>query len=444
MTEKGEAGKQWMKSQRIQGVLSLFSSFSAWPWKWLLAGLFIRLVLMPIAVHSDFIHTWWASACMAGGQAVPLRIQTLLFGLHTGYQQMVSSLLPDAANWCTQYSSFATDTGSFSAWFTFIQQPQIFRTLWLLKLPYLFFDIGCAVVMFRLGATIKQSRWLMIFWWLNPLTIYAIYIIGRHESITIFFILLSLLLLRQKHFSWGFVILGLAIALRYYPLFLLPFFIFSLPATLRRRLSWAVMGLGPWLLVNLYLLLAAGRAELTPLLNYSNETSLLSLRLYIGEWDWIYLMPLAYFLLLLHRLYNAQRDPQSLEQHGLMAMLLMLGLTPMAQAPHYWVWMVPFMGLYLVQEKRDLWLHAAQIGLLLVVGWVGNRAVAGYLFAAIAPDFFWSLPGPAELIRSVAPVEMVFSLAQTGLTAISLWMIYILLRQFPLIFPARSNLGRVE
>lgn len=439
MTEaKEKIGKQ-METRGMQKFLAFFSPARNWPWKWLLAGLFIRLVLMPIAVHSDFIHTWWASACMVKGQTVPLQIQTLLFWLHTDYLRLVGALLPASADWCTQYYGFATDTASFTAWFAFLQQPQIFRTLWLLKLPYLFFDAGCAVLIFNLGATLKKSRWLMIFWWLNPVTIYAISIIGRHESIAIFFILLSLYLLRQKQCAWAFVALGIAIALRYYPAFLLPFFIFSLPGSLWRRLTWGMLGIGPWVLINISMALSTGRSELAPLLNYSYNSSMLSLRLNIADWDWIYLFPLSYFILLLHRLSNTQRDQTSLERYSLLVLLLLLSLTNAAQAPHYWIWFIPFLALYLVEERVYFWLHAAQIVFLLVIGWIGNRATAGYLFAPISLEFFWSLPGPVEVVRSFAPIELIISLSRTAFTAVSLWLAYSIIRQFPSVFPAKPG-----
>jgi hypothetical protein len=53
--------------------------------------------------------------------------------------------------------------------------------------------------------------------------------------------------------------------------------------------------------------------------------------------------------------------------------------------------------------------------------------MAGYLFAPIAPDFFWSLPSPVEVFDRYYPPDVVISLTRSALTAATLWMAFLVL-----------------
>ena len=241
----------------------------------------------------------------------------------------------------------------------------------------------------------------------------------------IFFILLSLWCIQRTKFDLAFLLLGLAVAIRYYPLFLLPFFLFSLPGGAKEQAKRLGLALLPWLLVNLWTLSGRGDAELISFVNYPYERYLLPLHLPVAAWDNIYIFPLAYFILLLHRIYNAARGPQSLFQYSLMAILLLQALTYMGQAPHYWIWFIPLMSLVFVTEDRIVLLHAAQVAALFLYGMIGSRATAGYLFASISPEFFWGVLSPIEWIGEFVPAELVISLSHTAFTAVTLWVLWI-------------------
>lgn len=410
------------------------------PYKVLVIGLLIRLILMPFAAHSDFIHTWWASSCISQGTSTSLNLQSLLFWLHSAYLQVVGFLLPSSSVWCNLYQGFSVDNASMTDWFTFINQSHIFRILFVLKLPYLLFDLGCGLLLYNIGSAERKSAWSFSFWWLNPIPIYAIYIIGRHESIAIFFMLFSLFLIQRQKYNQAYLVLGIAIAIRYYPLFLLPFYIFSIPAGWKDQLKRAGLGLLPWIFINVLTWAGRGNSEVVSFLNYPFSIYLLPLKLSVAPWDNLLIFPFAYFILLLHRIYNTERNEKSLYQYSLMAILFLQALTYMGQAPHYWVWSIPFIALVFAKQGRILLLHLAQITALLGYGMIGSRATAGYLFASISPKFFWSLPSPIEWLSNYVPPELVISLAHTAFSALMIWMIYLIIRQLKVnIFDERTS-----
>jgi hypothetical protein len=115
--------------------------------------------------------------------------------------------------------------------------------LLILKLPYILLDFG----IFWLILKITKSYKISIFWLFNPISFYLIYILGNFDILPVFFTLLSFYLLKDKpHIS--FLVLGIAIALKLYPLLFLPFYLFSLPKNLKKYIIYVLLALLPLLL----------------------------------------------------------------------------------------------------------------------------------------------------------------------------------------------------
>jgi signal transduction histidine kinase len=411
----------------------------------LLAGVLVRLCLMPFAAHSDLMHIYWGAHLIAFHHKLA-GFEVLLRYFHAAYLRLIAGLLPatdqvwrHAAGdaWLNPFLSPAV--GSTQGWFEFISQPQVYRTLTLLKLPYLFFDLGCALLLYRLGSDRARSRQIFRFWWLNPILIFAVYVFGRHEVIALFFIILSLYWIKQGKHTWGLFALGISIAIRYYAVLLLPFFVLSLQPAWKKRGLGLVIGLAPWLTVNSLNWALTGSLEASGLAGLPQDAYLLAMKLQVAAWDTLYLFPLAYLLLILHRLYNREVGFASLRRYSLVALLLLFATAYTGQSPHYWTWLLPLLALGVVEDGRLLPLHVAQILCLAVYSFIGNRSTAGYLFAPIAPDFFWSLPSPVELISRYASAETVIGLARTALSAITLWMAYLVFRQMKASIPAATR-----
>ncbi len=418
---------------RTEAIRNLFKAERA-TWRVLLAGLLIRLLLMPITAHSDLMHIYWGSHLIAYHQRLP-GFQGLLRYLHAGYLWLITPLLPPVDTlWIHSaedpfLNPFVGQVLSTQGWYDFISQTEVFRTLFLLKVPYLLFDLGCAILLYRLGSDRDRARRMFTLWWLNPILLFAVYVFGRHEVIALFFVILSLYWIQRDRQNWGFLALGVAIAIRYYPVFLLPFFVFSLQASWKKRMAGLAIGLAPWLGVNLLGWALVGTMEAEGLASLPHDAYLLALKFELAAWDNLYLFPLAYFLLLLHRLYNREYGFPSLVQYSLITLLLLFATAHIGQSPQYWTWFLPLLIVATAESRVLLPLHLAQIACLAVTSFLVGRSTAGYLFGPISPDFFWSLPSPAEVLSRWAAPEMVIGLARTAFSAISLWMAYLVFRQ---------------
>ena len=164
----------------------------------------------------------------------------------------------------------------------------------------------------------------------------------------------------------------------------------------------------------------------------------------IAAWDNIYVFPLLYFLLLLHRLYNREFGYQSMVQYSLIALLLLFATGYSGQSPQYWTWFLPLLAIVAAEDRHLVPLHIIQIGCLVIYSFIGGRSTAGYLFAPLYPGFFWSLPSPAEIIQRFTSPEVTISLARTLFSAISLWIVFLIFRRIKVTFLMDIHQENVE
>jgi hypothetical protein len=103
--------------------------------------------------------------------------------------------------------------------------------LFILKIPYLFLDIGIAYLLYKLFPKKK----LHLIWLFNPLTIYLIYILGNFDILPSFLTLLAFYFLNNKKNFHCYFSLGVAIAVKMYPILFLPFFLFYHKENLKQK-----------------------------------------------------------------------------------------------------------------------------------------------------------------------------------------------------------------
>jgi len=70
----------------------------------------------------------------------------------------------------------------------FLNDPNVFRHLFFFKLPYLLFDIATAVVIWKFIDKPQHKKLALLIWLFNPVTLFAAYIFGRFEVISLFFL----------------------------------------------------------------------------------------------------------------------------------------------------------------------------------------------------------------------------------------------------------------
>ena len=192
-----------------------------------LSGLFVRLLLMPFTVHHDLLCTarrvslWLYKGVFLLPYWAEVTYAAMIIPFKNSFESLSYILFLDASN----YSVIPGDV----SYTTFLQSDQVFLNLFLLKLPYLIFDLFLLLIVAR---HYKNNIYSIVFWALNPFLLYAVYMWGRYEVIPVFFAVLSIFmaekstLARQRYLSA--LCMGLAIGYRLSFLFYLPFLIIYL------------------------------------------------------------------------------------------------------------------------------------------------------------------------------------------------------------------------
>ena len=188
-------GKRWKPIQDFYSALLNSGEPQYMLLRLLLAGLFIRLCVMPFFCHPDFLSEYRR-----------IHLQVMEFNFFPGARFIVT--IVESLNYALAYllvpgmsSMFymppeSIATAGHQEFFIFVSHPTVFRALFTLKLGYLLFDLLSAAVIFRFVLQVWDSKkaWMATAIWLfNPITIFSFYIFGRYESIALFFFLLSML-----------------------------------------------------------------------------------------------------------------------------------------------------------------------------------------------------------------------------------------------------------
>lgn len=111
--------------------------------------------------------------------------------------------------------------------------------LFFLKLPYLFFDLFLAVLIFRY----YQSQKLLLFWLFNPFSLYLIYFQGNFDIVPTFFAFSAFYLIKKQKPFFAFLLMGLSISLKMYGLLFLPYLFFQVKRYNLRQFLVCFLGL---------------------------------------------------------------------------------------------------------------------------------------------------------------------------------------------------------
>lgn len=119
--------------------------------------------------------------------------------------------------------------------------PNIIFYMFLLKIPYLILDIGMAFLLLK---TFKNQK-IFYFWLFNPISIYLIYILGNFDILPSFLTVLAFYFLKKEKLFFSYLSIGIAVALKIYPLIFVPFIFFYQPKDLLKHFKYCWFSLLP-------------------------------------------------------------------------------------------------------------------------------------------------------------------------------------------------------
>jgi len=397
-------------------------------YKWLLIGLLIRLAFMPITLHTDFLGIYGRSSLItyqgffwvAVGQSFVHYLHALFLWIFRPFMPYFESVLLERMgppSWET-FARFATHTN-------------IFRTLFLLKIPYLVFDLGSAFLLLAIFREREKGLAAFKFWMLNPVVIFSAFIFSRYEPIAIFFILLSLYYAKNNLAARSLFSLGIAVITRLYPLILLPFFVIILGKGLWQRLKLVFWGLLPLIVMVTLSKLFCGVSEVESWAKLWHANYLMSLRFFLTQkYDVIYIFFVGYTILFLYVYMKTNHSFINLWQSGLI--LLSFFFATCFFHPHYFMWLIPFLVFKIVEDKRFIGLFVIQVLCWVVYTFQWKEALAGYLFVPLNYSYFMDLRSPFDIINQYYPADKFIGIFRSIFSGVSFWMIFLIFREVSL------------
>ncbi len=323
----------------------------------LLLGILLRVAIMPFFCHMDALSEgrrvfFWAENYIFLGN---IARNTTMF-IEVIFYHITSLFQPDA-NSIFFIEDISKSTSTIPHYYEFVSNHAIFRTLFLLKLPYLFFDIGTAIIIFNFFKEKNNGIRSCVLWLFNPVTIYAFYIFGRFESIPIFFIAAGLLAFKKKNIILAAILIGLCLNGRemmiiYSPIFIAVVLFAPLETINLRKKIISILILLIFTVIALrlytYVLPQSMGAKVGTVMTEGRVKHLFNFSLHR-----IMFIPFIYTLILLWISSSETQATQKLFIGCALAMMSFFAFS--AHSAHYPSWMIIFPAIFYGYDKRFLW-----------------------------------------------------------------------------------------
>jgi len=215
--------------------------------------------------------------------------------------------------------------------------PNLFYFMLILKIPYIFFDLGIGYLLY-----ILYGKKILNIWLFNPFSLYLVYVLGNFDIVPVFFSLLSFYFLKKSKNTIAFIFLGMATALKLYPLLFLPFFILynrpNIKIIFNRTLSFL-----------LPLIISIIPFIFNPFFIQSFSGSGLSQKILEYKYMSIPLYPLIYFIILINYFLSKKKVIEKTFLWLFLAFIILVDFHP-----QWLLWFLPFILLPVLKTKSNI------------------------------------------------------------------------------------------
>lgn len=291
--------------------------------------------------------------------------------------------------------------------------------LLVLKLPYLFFDLGIALLFYRYFKNPKNKVLAFGLWMFNPVNLYATYMMGQFDVIPAFFSLLALYMaVKKSRYFVAALFLGLGASFKIFP------FLFLVPLALTKK-KWSdrlkIIGIGVLTyLATILPFLNSHGFRATALVAGQTAKSLYA-TIPISGGEAIILFPL--FLLFFYIVFLFfTTEMEDLWKRFFIVILIFFIFTH--YHPQWFLWLTPFLIIDLVKSGLKHWPLIA----LSLISWLGlitffDPGLSTRLLAPIEPALQYA-PGIWESLEVNFDLNGSRSILQTLFVAVAAYYIY--------------------
>lgn len=306
-----------------------------------LLAILIRILIMPFFYHPDIKSQHFHFQFFSQG----------VFNIYDYLAQNKSTLgYKDTFNYLplTYYTFGITQTiskpflgNNFYQWIndwgvTQNDYPNMVFFMLILKIPYLIFDLLIGFLLYK----IYQNKKVLYFWLFNPISIYLIYILGNFDIIPTFLTLLAFYFIKNNKLLASYLSVGIAIALKIYPIMFLPFLFFYDKKNMFKNIKYAVFSLVPLFLSILPFLKQKSFYD-------SFFGSGLTQKILEYKFAGLSIFPMIFILILVA--YFFSKSKYKFEIAILQTFLIFIGLVNFH--PQWIMWFFPFIIIFFINPK---------------------------------------------------------------------------------------------
>jgi hypothetical protein len=409
---------------------------------WLCIGLIIRLVFMPIAVHADLITEYSTAYDTITTQKYAVNgftLNNILNGwVYLGNIRLFHKFLPDKL-WTNYSPPFQNGTfvaeSQFDTWNTFIKQSNIKRTLFLMKIPHLIFDLLCLIPIFLIFENKNKLLTALKFWMISPAIIFSTYIFGKLEVMAIFTLLLSLYYLKKNKFLFSIILLTISIFSRMYGFFFLPFYLaYIFKKSNKKAFVLSSLSSISFIIIGILILIIVQKGVNFNWTFYKLKSLesilkrfLLATRVESSLGVTFYPFIIAYVLILLKFINSEKQDFNIFWKYLLAVLLTYFGVCYFH--PQFLIWLSPFIILSISEDKQLMNLHLIQLLLAIPLTFHWGQDMFGRFFASLNPDYLMNMPSPADFISKFITFDIFNGIMWSIFSGFTLWMLFTVIKK---------------
>jgi uridine kinase len=215
------------------------------------------------------------------------------------------------------------------------------------KVPLLLADLMIFYILLRLFP--RKSKEIFLFYFLNPIVIYAIYIHSQLDIIPTALLLLGMYFLIQKKYIKSSFAVGFALATKFHIIIALPLIVFYLfkKENIKKALEYIVVAIGVFFILDLPFLFSNG--FLNMVIQNSKQSLLFDSFYDIGGVK--LLLPVVAIISVYFHFFNQNKvnDDLLFFYFGLLFTVTIFFIYP---APAWYIWMIPYIAIYFINSQN--------------------------------------------------------------------------------------------
>ena len=400
--------------------------------KWLIIGVILRLVLMPITLHPDL----WGHSFVAYFFAYRGIFNPYEYLVNLGQDHPLVTNFGVADIFIYPPLTYFT-LGIFRVLVMPFTDPNFIPTLWnglgsaysnnnlfshllFFKLPYLFVDVATGFLLASLFDKQNSKTKIFTLWMINPVTLYATFMMGQLDILPVFFVILSLCFVKQKKPYASLISLGVGGAYKMFPLLLIIPAALILKRELRQRIKLILAGIAPFVLLSLpYLGSSAFR---TMVLFTPKSQKMLFMQFPVTAAEGIY--PFVFILFLIYFwIYYRKISRDNLPFVYLSILLLLFSVTH--YHPQWFLWVTPLLIWQNVKTNHKYWLLTTTLfAIWLLITLMFEPSLSVGLFGPVCESCRTAI-GLSDILANFQDINMFKSLLRSIFAAASFMLIYL-------------------